>query len=234
MDFILPVLIFCFFTFLFIIYVLSHDDYVFLRKSISMEHIFNSVFLMGFSALFFARLIFVFLNPSVNYLNPLMFFLFTYFPGLSLTGAVTGMLVFIYFLNKKIPKGRLFDFSSIAFLGAGAFGFLILILIHIISDKFKNNLEFLIPFAYFVFFIVFLKVLLPIQKRGEFKEGTLGFLFLSFFSVNTFLVNLWSKKKTVFFIFGAEDIFLILLFIGSIILIIRQEKLLSKIKSTKK
>ena len=234
MDFTLPVLIFCFFVFLFIVYILSHDDYVFLRKNISMEQVFNLSFLTGFFAIFFSRLLYVLSNPSIDYLNPLVFFLFTYFPGLSLAGAILGSLVFMLISNKKIPKSRLFDFFSIAFLGSSTLGFLIFKIINLLSDKLKNYYEFVIPFIYFVFFVVFIKILFPMQRKGELKDGTLGYLALSSFSVVTFLTNLWSQKNRIFFIFGVEDIFLAIIFIFSMILLSKQEKLFQKFKVIKK
>lgn len=120
MQFLILVLLFCFFIFLFALYLLTRDDFVFIRKDVSLEKVFNMAFTTFAASILGARILYVILNPSSNFFNPLVFLLFPYFPGLSLVGGVGGGVLFLVFLCKyqKLPMGRLLDFFSISFLSA--------------------------------------------------------------------------------------------------------------------
>ena len=223
MYFLLFLSFLCFLAFLFSLYVMSHDDYVFLRKSISTEQVFNGAILNILIALFFARLFFVFLNPSFNFLNPLVFLLFPYFPGLSIVGGLIGGVVFLflYFPKHKMPANRLFDFFLFSFLSVLPIGFLALKLWGL----------FLI---YSIIFLFFAKVFLPMQKRGEIKEGSLGFLVLISYSIVSLFFDIFSKIDKVLLFLSKEDFLLILIILVSLFYLNKQEKLIQKIKNSKK
>ena len=223
MYFLLFLSFLCFLAFLFSLYVMSHDDYVFLRKSISTEQVFNGAILNILIALFFARLFFVFLNPSFNFLNPLVFLLFPYFPGLSIVGGLIGGVVFLflYFPKHKMPANRLFDFFLFSFLSVLPIGFLALKLWGL----------FLI---YSIIFLFFAKVFLPMQKRGEIKEGSLGFLVLISYSIVSLFFDIFSKIDKVLLFLSKEDFLLILIILVSLFYLNKQEKLVQKIKNSKK
>lgn len=106
------------FVFLFALYVLSKDDFVLLRKNISQITLFDFAFIAGIVGLFFSRLIFVLSHFSSLYLNPLVFFVIPYFPGLSLAGLLLGGCTALYMLTvrRKAPIGRIFDIFSFAFI----------------------------------------------------------------------------------------------------------------------
>ena len=97
MGFFILVLLVCLLLFLGSLYFLASDDLVLLRKDTSLERVFDMALVMTFSSLLSARILYVVLNPGPGFLNPLVFFLFPYFPGLSLTGALIGAL-FAFFL----------------------------------------------------------------------------------------------------------------------------------------
>ncbi|MBI3366803.1 hypothetical protein HY041_04225, partial [Candidatus Roizmanbacteria bacterium] len=128
MQFFIIVLLICLFVFLYCVYLLSNDDFIFLRKDVTMERLFNLVFLGGLFSLFFARAVFGIFNQKSIFANPLVFLLFPYFPGLSLLGGVLGVGAFIGFLatrkNSTLPLGRMSDFLSIAFLITLPIGYL--------------------------------------------------------------------------------------------------------------
>ena len=68
----------CLIIFLFAVYQLSRDDFLFLRKGISTEHVFNVLFLGLPVALFASRLVYAILHPSFRYFNPLIFLIVPY------------------------------------------------------------------------------------------------------------------------------------------------------------
>ena len=95
MNFYIIVLSICLFVSLFLIYTLSKEDFILLRKDISMDKLFNFIFLIFIVGLFSSRVIYAIIYSPRMFLNPLLFLLFPYFPGLSLLGGVVGIGAYI-------------------------------------------------------------------------------------------------------------------------------------------
>lgn len=227
MQFLILILLLSFFIFLFILYLLAKEELVFVRKNITLEALFNFAFLTGFVGLFSARLLYVILNPSSDYLNPLVFFLFPYFPGLSLVGGIYGSMLFIFYYGKlkKWPSGRIFDYFALALLASlplGLFGAQALV---DLSDLF---ILLVIPFIYLLTLILFSKVLLPLNTRGEIKDGSLGYLFLMIYSFVSLLTHIVRSDNNLQFFLQVDTILYLLLFLGALIMIFIQEKGLGK------
>lgn len=180
----------------------------------------------GFSLLG-ARIFYILLNPSSNYFNPLVFLIFPYFPGLSLTGGIIGAFVCLFALAKKdakIPIGRVLDFFSISFLSVLPFG----LAGYFLLGKSKI-LDFNEVAIYVVLFIVFLKFLLPKLLSGQFREGTISLIFLISFSVTSMLENFIDRIGKAFY-FNIEDFVLIFTLLVALAFIMKQEKVLEKVK----
>lgn len=217
----LLVLFVCFLLFLYVVYYLSRDDFVLARKDIPLARIFNTVFLGGIIALFFARLVFVLSYPTPTLLNPLGFLAFYYYGGLSLIGAMAGTEIFIYLYSqqKKLPSGKIFDIFSLALMAVLPLGLIGALLLH-----FKNvdffSLIFLI--CSLVMLVIFMKVIYPFSVRGEIKDGSLGFIFVAIFSFLYFLIKLFLDIKNFSFL-SFENILLLVLLFSSLVLLLNQE-----------
>lgn len=218
----------CFFVFLFCLYLLSKDDFVFLRKDVTTEKIFNVAITVSIVSVLFSRILYVAINPKLEFLNPLVFLAFPYFPGFSLTGAVVGGAIISFFLSKKykIPVGRFFDFLAFSFCASLPIGFLGLFFL--LEDKFRKIMFIGLALVYALLFVVFLKFLLPLLLKGKVKEGSIGFLFLSFFSVMSLISNFVERGRP--FYFNIEDFILIFTLVASAVLLIKQEKVLERVK----
>src|SRR6185312_9578343 len=109
-----------------------------LRRNVSLEQVFDSAFLMAIFALLIARIVFVGLHFKTDYLNPLVFFLVPYFPGLSLAGGLIGSLAFLWFYTRffKIPTGRIVDIFSVSFISAFSSGLFILGILSIVQKAY--------------------------------------------------------------------------------------------------
>lgn len=223
-------LLFSFLIFLFSLYVLSHEDFVLLRKNIHMDQLFNLAFLTGFIGLFSARIVYVAFHFSPNYLNPLVFFVFPYFPGLSLTGGIIGGAVFVllYTARHKIPTRRVLDYFAFSLIWALTVGSAIDITAQIIARKKITTLVFSEPALYGIMGVSFLAFLLSRQRKAELKDGTVSLLFLLYFSVLTFIGDIFARRGTGLFYIGKEDVVLIVLFFVSIVLLVRNEQLFGK------
>lgn len=215
------IILLCFFLFLFTLYVLSREDFVFLRKNISVEEIFDVAFITAVVSLFFSRLFFVLIQFDMSYLNPLIFFLIPYFPGLSLLGGILGCVVSVLIItkHKKYPRGRFLDFFSIALLSVlplGYTGFLL------VSPRESLIFSILPIFYYSLLFLFYWKILLPRFLQGQIKDGMLGLLFLmnySLFTVLLLVIQVFKEKTSPLTVTTGT---LILLFITSIFLYFRQ------------
>lgn len=234
MQFFILVLLICLFIFLYCVYVLANDDFIFLRRDITMEKLFNTIFIGGLISLSTARLFYGFSAKNI-FANPLVFLLIPYFPGLSLLGSVVGIGIYILFLAKRqgnlLPLERISDFFSIAFLVSLPIGFVGFLMF---SGK---NISIIKPgiqaVAYFILFLIFLKFFLPQLLNGKFKEGTITFLFLICFSMVSLISNAFPKTNILTYFKNFENIVLILIFILSLVFIINKEGLVGKFKKVR-
>lgn len=205
------VLLICFFLFLFTLYILVHDDFIMLRKNVTVEQIFNIAFLVGMISLLSARLVFVAFNFSTAYFNPLVFLLFWYFPGLSFAGGVIGGALFLLFhaSKEKLPVSRLIDFFSFALLSVLPIGF--------IGTGLAGILSYSILLLIFTFFF------LPRYKKAAIKEGSLGLYALFFISIIAMCAEFLQKNVKLFAFFSIESFLLLgMAFIFGAVLIKRE------------
>lgn len=177
--------IFCFIIFLFSVYQLSKDDFLFLRRGITLDHVFNTVFLSVPVAFLTSRLTYIFLHPSRGYFNPLVFLAVPYFPGLSLLGAIVGTWLFVSWYAKyaKIPQGRLLDILGISFLFALSIGILLQGFIILLPHRLLGLEEIgrgMVSIACAIF------LYLQLQK-GTWAQGTLSLLSILFYCLLSFM-----------------------------------------------
>src|SRR5579883_3384386 len=113
-------------VFLFTLFVLSTDDFVFMRKNVSQILLFDIAIVSGIVGLLFSRLVYASFHPSFAYFNPLVFFIIPYFPGLSLSGFLIGssLAMYIFSIRSKLPTGRIFDVMILSLFPAAAVLFL--------------------------------------------------------------------------------------------------------------
>lgn len=219
--------IFCFLVFLFCLYSLGNDDLVMLRKNVTAEKIFNLAFLLGFVFLLFARIFYVAFNFRPGFLNPLVFFLFPYFPGLSLMGGVVGTIIFLsIFTAKKLPGQRFFDLYALCFLLALAIGLLILL-------PFNHGWDaILLSVLTIIFYGVVFKYISYLFLRGKLSDGTAGAVVVEIVSFMVFLTDLLhfqSPKISYPELFLDTVVFLIAGFY-----VMKKEKILRKLLTRRK
>lgn len=237
MQFFILVLLICLFVFLYCVYLLARDDFIFLRRDVTMEKLFNIIFLGSLFCFFFSRLFYGFFEEKSILSNPFVFLLFPYFPGLSLLGGVVGAGAVISFLagRKKdsLPLGRIADFFSISFLITLPIGFLGYFMFSENGFPIQRTASLII--IYFILFIIFLRFLLPRLLSDKLKEGTIAFLFLMSFSVISLINNFVSQEGKLFnFKIIPENIILLIVFIVAIVFFVKQENLIEKIKKFRK
>lgn len=201
----------CLFVSLFIVYILANDDFVLLRRHVSMKNLYDLVLITFFIGLFSARFVYVFSHFSIGFLNPLVFSLFPYFPGLSLGGGVIGSLLFLFFYSKfaKLPKDRICDIFSTSLFGTLPVG-LFLFAIQgkkTLTNIFSEGILIVVSFMLLVFLIRFF------QKGVSFRDGSICFISLSLFSLISFLAEFLITHERFIFFFSIDQLVLFGLFI---------------------
>jgi prolipoprotein diacylglyceryltransferase len=223
MDLLFVILLICLLVYLFTVHLLAKEDLVFVRKNITLETLFNLAFYTCGIGLLASRAVFVALHFKPGYLHPLVFLLFPYFPGLSLIGGIIGAMLFLvlYGRRKKIPAGRIFDFFAIALLAALPFGFFGAQLLTGMKDLFAGVL---MPIVFLATLFFFSKILLPLNIRGEIRDGSLGYLFLLIYSFTALLANIVHAHNDWTFLAQLENILLLCVFVFALLMLVFQER----------
>lgn len=233
MQFFIFVLLFCFFIFLFSLYLLTRDDFVLIRKDVTLDMAFNMAFITFAFCVLSSRILYIILNPSLDFFNPLVFLLFPYYPGLSLVGGVVGGVLFLLTFGKyqKLPMGRLLDFFSISFLSALPIG--IIGYFWLVGQNLLKIGAISLVLVYIILFFVFIKILLPRLLSGRLKDGTVGLIFLICFASISLVGNFIGRVDNLLNL-GLEDFILVIILYTSLVFLFRQEKLMTRVKKLRK
>jgi prolipoprotein diacylglyceryltransferase len=208
--------------FLYILYRMVKDDYIFIKKGISLEQSFDIAFIIMWVSLFLSRLLY-----SLFHTYPGQNILFDFFTprkgGFSLTGAIIGGIIVVCLIGryKRLPLGRLSDFLSLSLL----YTLPLLFLSDALLAK-RNELLFLFLNAvvYFVVLLFFVQFLYPKVMNRTIKEGILAIFFLLCFSLISLVTSLLMSLKNILNFINPENIILTALFIFSLVIFIRLEK----------
>lgn len=221
---IVPLIIigFYFLIFLFVFYVLTVDDFVLFKKHITIETMFNLAFIAAVVSLLSARIFYVVFNFSSAYFNPLVFFLFPYFPGLSMGGAILGGAAYIVYYCKaeKLPLTRVSDFFALSFLAS----FPLKILVQIIGSK-KLLETAVLAFGIVISYSLFALFVLAFQKK-KLKEGSSGLMAVISFCLIGFAVGFVNKTQNFLFFLSKEDFLLLTIALVSLLLLLQNEDML--------
>lgn len=210
-----------FFVFLFLIYKLVKDDYVFIRKGILPEQTFDITFLVVLFGLVISRLLSLVFQYGFQEKVILSFFS-GHVSGLSLLGFVFGSLAVLAYMGKKkkIILGRFFDFFTLAFLPSLAIGYLL-------SGLFVTGYPLTITLIYGVIYLlltfVFFYFFKPQLLSRTIKEGSITLFFLTIFALFSLIHTLFLEQLGHIMILRLENVFSLLLFLGSIVLYFKQE-----------
>lgn len=223
--------VFSFIVSLFCLYHISREDLTFIKRNVTIDDMFNIAFITLFLGLFFSRLFYVIFNFAPGFLNPLVFFLVPYFPGLSLIGGVFGGVVVIIYLSrtKKFPMKRILDFFALSFLAGLPLGYLGGIFM---ATKFDYFVHVFLPLLFLVLFVLAYAFVLPRLLKKELKPGMLGTSILIVFSFLYLLISGIQMLDQGTYRLVGDDILAALLFICALIFFIKQD--LYIVKTTKR
>ncbi len=214
--------LFCFIVFLYCLYILGKDDYVLIRKNLSLEQLFDFAFIGVFTGIIFARIFSIIFHPinGGNFVTQLFSLSGTEY---TMTGVVFGCMLAFYLIGKyrKLPIGHLFDFITLAFLSC-------LPIVYLLSIFFVNRNELVYYLILGIFYLVcqmfFWKFLLPRIISNRLRAGTMSGYFFLVFSVVSLLASFINKFGNPSLEFDVEDFLLVGILLGSIVFLLRNER----------
>lgn len=202
----------------FILYILSKNDFVFLRKNITLHNMFDTMILSLLGFLLTARVLFVFGGLHSELYNPITFLHILRYPGILYLGGVIGFAAvsFLRFRKRKIIF-HILDIYSLALYP--------LFLLSLFSSNITGN------FLYFNVFIFLLSIFffslgIYSYRNIVLKDGSVALLFLCLAAVFT-IINEFSGGTRVLFIFTIAQIVSLILFIISSVLLLTHESFLN-------
>lgn len=200
MDFLvfLLVIVIC----LFILYILSKQDFVLLRQNISLAEIFDLAFFTILLAFISGRVFFIVNNLRFDLLNPIRFFYLVKFSGFSILGFFLGgaLALFLLLRNKK-GLGRIYDIFSISFTPIYIFD--------LVMRTLPLNL-FFIPIILFLAITLVLAFFIRSHYKYIFQDGSISLMLLLIISLDTFFAQFLSPQKQFLWSFSLSQIISIL------------------------
>lgn len=210
---------FLIFISLFILFSLSRNDFILLRKNIPPSHIFNYAFVAIFTSFISGRVFYILDTRNFFILNPISFFHLFRFPGFQLEGAfVGGALILFLMIKDRVALFRIYDIFFLSF-----FPFFSLSL-------FLNPLANLLVFkiALVIASLVLFNVFLDSHKEYIFRDGTLSLIILIILSVNFLITYIFIPKTSLLYIFSFVQLISVIAIIVSLFFIFKNEKIIFK------
>jgi len=213
-----------FFIFLFIVYLFAKDDYVLFRKNVSLDQVFNISVICFVVGVLISRLAYVIFHPKWGYLNPLVLFLFPYFPGLLLSGGVIGTMFFLLFITKytKLPTGRILDIFSLALFPSTIVTMASMIVVALLM---KQQVFIIDSIVILVLTIIYIPYAIGFEKT-KWKEGVIATSLLFIYALIFVIKDAILLKFHILSILQQDVLFLLLIVFTLFLLI--QERLVKE------
>ncbi len=213
------VILFCFIIFFYSLYILGKDDYLLIRKNLSLEQLFDFVFIGIFTGIILGEVLSHVFHPAIG--KGFISRLFSPTEAsFSLSSIVLGCIFVFYLIGKyrKLPIGRLFDFFSLALLSALPVGYLLSVLF----VKKIDIIYYVFPgFFYLAAQVFFWRFLLPRITSGKLRDGSLCSLFLLTFSIVSLFVSFFYEFVHSSIRIEAEQFILMGIFFSGLFFLLR-------------
>lgn len=201
---------------LFILFMLSENDFVLIRRNITLPIIFNRIFIALFFSILIGRFFYVIDCRDSLFINPFVFFHFLNHEGFSLFGGFLGITASVIFLIKdKKALGRILDIVSLSF-----YPFLFLFILY---NPFASQHLILKLGIALILFLLF-KTFANFHKSYSMKDGSLFYVILITFAHFNILSNLYNYHNAMFLSFAFSDFISMFVIISAILLLVKNER----------
>ena len=207
----------------FILYILSRQDFVLLRQNISLAQIFDSAILGLISALVTGRVFHIINNFNFELLHIIKFFHLLKFPGISTLGFFLGGGIALALLfRKKKGLSRIYDIFTIAFFPAYSFS---------VITKHYPPAFFLLPFILLFLSIIIFVFFIRSHNRYILRDGSIGIIFILILCFeNFFLQSITSGRVNLFLDYSFYQLLSVPIALISLILLFLNQKRIYKSK----
>lgn len=200
---------------LFILYHLSRNDFILMRKNISVTKLFNYAFIHFIFGYISARIIFILDSQQYYYFNPLLFFHFVNYPGVPFFAfVVSSVLIYYLLIRNKEAYLRVLDMVFLSMIPLYIFQILSLTYFYI---AFKIIL--------ILVSIILLFYLISLTKNYTVKDGSISLILLILFSCYFFALSFFDSEGPRIYLFTLLQYLTISTFFISLTLLIINEKL---------
>lgn len=218
----LVVLLFIFFVALFVVFFLSKNDLVLIKKQIDVGRIFNLFFTTSGISIVAGRIFYILDASRIDVFNPLQFIHFLKFPGFSFFGAYTGLVMALFLLVKEREAiKRIYDIFTISFLPLMFFGLLLRINIFI-------HVFVILLLAVFLSSIIW--VMIKVHRNYLLKDGSLFFISFIIFSFVEFVLGIIVKQTKLFLHLSFTQLIAIIILFIFLVLLAKNESIFSYIR----
>lgn len=202
------------FVCVFLIYCLSRNDFVLLRKNISISGMFDFFFLNLLTSFFVARLFFILDEKKFSYLYPINFLHVFKLHGMSMYGFFLGLclgFLILLLFKKLVPRAIdifLISIMPYYFLMFGMRGY--------------GEWSMLIYLVISILLVVLTGLFIKLHNEYRLRDGNISILLIILFSIDSFVSFLFTKHTSIFSLFNFTQVASIIIFISlSILLIFR-------------
>ncbi|HRN96171.1 MAG TPA: prolipoprotein diacylglyceryl transferase [Candidatus Levybacteria bacterium] len=208
---------------MFLVYSLAKNDFVLLRKNVSLHELFDGVILSMLVGLLLARIFYLFEIQEFSWFHPFRFFHLLKLPGLSLFGFFVGIIPVLYFfLRKKKVLLRTYDIVFIALFPVFIFS--------LVTRSYSLLIPgFVIQILLAVAGCIILWICTRFYHNYTLKDGSIAMIICMVICLDLFLYGFVGEHKTLLLIFSFSQISSVILFLGAgVFLIKNQFELFSK------
>lgn len=202
----------------FILYIISKNDFLFLRKNITLHNMFDTMVLSLMGFFITARLLYVFGGLHAELFSLIATFHVLRYPGMLYIGGLIGfgIILLLRFYKRKILL-HIIDVYSLSLYP--------LFLFALFNSPWQGN------FLYFNLFVFLLSLLFFIfalysQRNVTLKDGSITLLFVCLVSVFT-IVNEFAEGSRFVFMFSIPQILSIIIFVLSAIFLLVHESFIA-------
>jgi hypothetical protein len=199
---------------MYLVYSLAKNDFVLLRKNITLYELFDGVLISMLVGLLLARIFYIIEIQEFSWFHPFRFVHLARLPGLSLFGFFIGVIPVLYlFIRRKKVLLRVYDIVLISLLPLFMFSLI------------TRSYSLIIP-GYIVQFLLALAGLLVLWICKKFyhnytlKDGSIAMIILMFISLDLLIYGFVAKLAPLMSVLSFSQISAVILFISSLIIFI--------------
>ncbi len=202
---------------MFLLFTLSKNDFVLLRKNVSLHELFDVVIISMAVGLLFARVFFIIDMQEWSWFHPFRFFHLIKIPGLSLYGFFVGVVFPLFWLlRKKKVLHRVYDILFISILP--------LFIMSLATRTYSLGIpSVFIQIALAVIGICIISILITFFHNYTLRDGSLALIIFLLVSVDLFLNGFLSEYPTLLFSLSLSQISAVIFFAISAILLIHNQ-----------